>query len=179
MDASNPTSPASRAAHSLELYSRVHQRWISEVPILAIGLALFALCVGLLLSKGVPLSVGGVWANLKLFGVFVVLLLAVDAGIQLIRCKPDSPISHLKTRYSSPTAREIAASDRLDLDHLCAEMRELMEQADAQAATLEAATTALFSRILIAPLPSSVVSAPDSCWSLSASVVGWPARLTR
>ena len=110
MNASNPTNPASRAAHSLGLPSRVYQRWSSEVPVLAIGLALFTLCVGLLLSKGVPPSLGGVWANLKLFGVFVVLLLAVDAGIQLIRFKPDSPISHLKTRYSSPNAREIAAS---------------------------------------------------------------------
>ena len=78
------------------------QRWLREVPIYIIGLALMALCIGLLASRGINPSLGGVVANAQIFGMFVVILACADAGRELYRHRPDSPVAHLKARYSTP-----------------------------------------------------------------------------
>ncbi|NQX94662.1 MAG: phosphatase PAP2 family protein [Erythrobacter sp.] len=90
---------------SLEANDRLPDRWVSEGPILLAGLALFTLCVGLLWSKGVPPSLDGVWINARLFAMFVMLIVAVDAGAQLLKHKPDRPIEYFKQRYFSESAR--------------------------------------------------------------------------
>lgn len=100
----HPLAPAPGARETVRL------RWWSEAPILAIGLALFAFCVALLASKGVPPSLDGVWVNLRLFGLFIALIAAFDAGIELVRRRPDSPLDHLKTRYFNPRARQTMAA---------------------------------------------------------------------
>lgn len=105
----SPTATVDNAAIA-QVAERATARWLSEAPILAIGLALFAVCVGLLLSKGVPPSLDGVWVNARLFGLFVMLIGAVDAGIQLTRYRPDSPVEHLKALYFSPAARATMAA---------------------------------------------------------------------
>ncbi|MEO0699596.1 MAG: hypothetical protein AAFY81_07740, partial [Pseudomonadota bacterium] len=86
--------------------ARLSQRWLSEAPILVVGLALFALCVGLLLSKGVAPTFDGVWVNARLFALFVIVIVAFDAGFQLVRHRPQSPVEHLKARYFNAKARE-------------------------------------------------------------------------
>ncbi|QUL39128.1 phosphatase PAP2 family protein [Erythrobacter sp. JK5] len=78
------------------------RRWLGEVPIYAIGLALMALCIGLLMSRGVNPSIEGIFVNARLFGMFVVVLVAWDAGRQLYRARPVSPVAHLKARYADP-----------------------------------------------------------------------------
>ena len=78
------------------------RRWLGEVPIYVIGLALMALCVGLLMAHGIYPSVEGIWVNARLFGMFVVVLAAFDAGRELLRHRPDSPVAHLKARYTAP-----------------------------------------------------------------------------
>lgn len=83
------------------------QRWTGEAPILVIGTALMVLCIGLLASKGVYPSLGGAVANSQIFGMFVVLLASVDAGRELYRHRPESPVAHLKARYSTPEFRRI------------------------------------------------------------------------
>lgn len=85
-------------------------RWASEAPILIIGLALFAVCIALLLSKGVYPTLDGVWLNARLFGLFVVVIAAIDAAHQLYRHRPNSPIKHLKARYFNASAKGTAAS---------------------------------------------------------------------
>lgn len=105
-----PLSAHGPAELSVETRSDVTARWWSETPFLAIGLALFAVCIALLLSNGVPPSLGGVWVNLRLFGLFVVVIAAFDAGIELVRRKPDSPVDHLKRRYFNAQARTTMAA---------------------------------------------------------------------
>ena len=102
---SHTVAPANKGV-SPDTVDAVSARWWSEIPILLVGCALFAVCVALLLSRGVPPSLGGVWVNLRLFGMFVVVIAAFDALIQLARQKPDSPVDHLKARYFNPRARQ-------------------------------------------------------------------------
>ena len=75
-----------------------------------IGLTLFALCIGLLLSKGVAPTLDGVWINARLFALFVIAIMAFDAGAQLMRHRPQSPVEHLKARYFNAQARETIAA---------------------------------------------------------------------
>jgi len=92
------------------LSDRVTSRWIGEVPILAIGAALMALCLTLLALNGVNPGIGGIIANLQIFFMFVVVLVCWDAGRELWRHRPDSPVAHLKARYStSEFKRGVAA----------------------------------------------------------------------
>lgn len=86
------------------------RRWFSEVPIYITGIALFSVCVALLLSKGISPGIEGVLVNTRLFGLFIIAIAAFDAGIQLYRHRPESPVDHLKARYFSKKARAIAAS---------------------------------------------------------------------
>lgn len=83
---------------------------MSEVPIYIIGLALFSTCIALLLSQGVVPGLEGVLVNTRLFALFLVVIAAFDAGAQLYRHRPDSPVVHLKARYFSSKARSIMAS---------------------------------------------------------------------
>lgn len=78
------------------------QRWLGEMPVLAIGAALMAVCVALLLSHGVNPGIAGIIANAQIFFMFVVVLACVDAGRQLYRHRPQSPVAHLKARYMAP-----------------------------------------------------------------------------
>jgi len=43
------------------------RRWIGEAPIFVIGAALMALCVGLLMARGIYPSVEGILVNARLF----------------------------------------------------------------------------------------------------------------
>lgn len=86
------------------------QRWLGEVPVLAIGCALMAFCVGLLLSHGINPGVAGIIANAKIFVMFVVVLACFDAGRELYRHRPQSPASHLKARYTAPQFKRTVAA---------------------------------------------------------------------
>lgn len=83
-------------------------RWWGEFPIFAIGLVLLAICIGLLANQGIYPTWGGVLANARLFAISIVGILSLDAGWQIFRNRPASPISHLKTRYWSASIRERA-----------------------------------------------------------------------
>lgn len=77
------------------------RRWLGEAPIYIIGIALMTFCVGLLMSKGIYPSVEGIWVNARLFALFAVVMAAFDSGWQLYKHRPDSPVAHLKARYTS------------------------------------------------------------------------------
>lgn len=83
----------------------VLRRWLEEMPILVIGVALLALCIGLLAARGIFPGIGGILANMQIFGMFVVLMASFDAGRELYRNRPESPIAHMKARYASPDFR--------------------------------------------------------------------------
>ncbi|MHA7818836.1 MAG: phosphatase PAP2 family protein [Erythrobacter sp.] len=86
------------------------QRWLGEVPVFAFGCALMALCVGLLLSHGVNPGVAGIVANTQIFFMFVVILACFDGARELYRHRPQSPVSHLKARYTAPVFRRTVAA---------------------------------------------------------------------
>ena len=81
------------------------RRWTGEVPVLVIGCALMAVCVSLLLANGINPGASGILANAQIFFMFVVVLACWDAGRELFRHRPQSPVAHLKARYSSPAFR--------------------------------------------------------------------------
>ncbi|MEP3050070.1 MAG: phosphatase PAP2 family protein [Erythrobacter sp.] len=86
-----------------------HQaRWLGETPIYVIGAALMALCIGLLAARGIYPTAGGIWVNARLFFMFLLGIGAIDAGWQLFKQRPESPLGHLKARYSSPQFKGIA-----------------------------------------------------------------------
>ncbi|BDI60765.1 phosphatase PAP2 family protein [Qipengyuania nanhaisediminis] len=88
----------------------IRARWIGEVPILAIGSALMALCLALLASKGINPGIGGIIANAQIFAMFVVVLVCWDAARTLYQDRPKSPIAHLRARYGAmPMRRRILA----------------------------------------------------------------------
>lgn len=76
------------------------RRWLTEAPIYIVGLALMALCVGLLMSRGIYPSVEGIWANARLFAMFAIVVAVFDSVWQLYTHRPDSPLAHLKARYT-------------------------------------------------------------------------------
>lgn len=86
------------------------RRWLGELPILGIGAALMALCVTLLMARGINPGVGGILANTQIFAMFVIVLACWDAARTLWRDRPDSPTAHLKARYTAPQfTRPLAA----------------------------------------------------------------------
>ncbi len=85
-----------------EIRDIVNARWRGETPIYVIGLALMALCIGLLAARGIAPSFGATWVNTRLFGLCLAIVIAVDAARQLYIHRPDSPIALLKARYSGP-----------------------------------------------------------------------------
>ncbi len=93
------------------------RRWLGEVPILVIGAALMGLCVALLLTQGVAPGIGGVLANAQIFAMFTIVLVCADAGREIYRSRPASPLSHLKARYtrSIVTATVIAGLPMLSV----------------------------------------------------------------
>lgn len=97
----------SATANATDATSAPSQRWLREIPIFAIGTALMALCIGLLASRGINPSLGGALANTQIFGMFMILLASVDAGRELYRHRPDSPVAHLKARYSKPEFKRV------------------------------------------------------------------------
>lgn len=76
-------------------------RWLGEMPVLVIGSVLMASCIALLMSQGVTPGFGGMIANAQIFTLFAVVLLCWDAGRELVRHRPESPVAHLKARYTS------------------------------------------------------------------------------
>ena len=95
-------STAIHSAHPSFAGSELARRWIGEVPIYVIGIALMALCIGLLMAHGIAPKIGGLVGNTRLFLTFAVVLLLGDATWQLVRVRPASPFDHLKARYSAP-----------------------------------------------------------------------------
>ncbi len=84
------------------------QRWKGEAPVYAAGLVLFSICIGLLASKGIYPEAGPILVNARLFMLSVVAILSIDAGWQLFTHRPDSPLAHLKSRYSSAAFKKSA-----------------------------------------------------------------------
>lgn len=87
---------------SAHLPASLAQRWLGEVPIYLVGAALMAVCIALLAARGIPPSLWGALANAQIFAMFVVLIASFDAGRELYRHRPASPVAHLKARYSHP-----------------------------------------------------------------------------
>lgn len=84
-------------------FARLARRWMGEAPIYLIGLALMALCIALLLFKGVPPSLSGLVSSGRIFLIFTVFLAFFDAIWSLIRHRPQSPFAFYKARYFGPT----------------------------------------------------------------------------
>lgn len=78
------------------------RRWLGEAPIYVVGTILMTICVGLLMSRGIYPSVEGIIVNARLFALFVIVLAAFDSGWQLYKHRPDSPLAHLRARYTAP-----------------------------------------------------------------------------
>ena len=88
----------------------VARRWLGEVPVMAIAALLFAVCTALLASRGIWPDVGPILANLRLYLLSLMAIGSFDAGLTLVRERPQSPARHLIERYTSPTARSFALS---------------------------------------------------------------------
>lgn len=82
--------------------SAVARRWRGEVPVFAITLLLVAVCIGLLTSKGVTPSLGGIFVNAQIYLAFALVFGFYDLGRELYQHKPQSPLAHLKAYYTSP-----------------------------------------------------------------------------
>lgn len=77
----------------------IARRWLGEVPIYAVALTLFAVCVALLSSYGVYPTWRAMAVNSQLFLAAIFSALVVDVVIYLVRHRPDRPIGALKARY--------------------------------------------------------------------------------
>lgn len=90
---------------AMDMHDDTARRWIGEAPIYAIALALFALCVALLASRGIVMvEAGPVLANARLYLLAIVAWVSVDAGLHLARHRPAEPIAALHRRYAGPIA---------------------------------------------------------------------------
>jgi len=85
--------------------SKYMPRWTTEIPVYLASLIPVALCIALLSTKGIYPDAFPIWVNARLFFVSVTAMLCIDATVQLIRHKPNSPIEHLKLRYTSSAVR--------------------------------------------------------------------------
>lgn len=83
------------------------RRWLGELPIYGLALALFGLCVALLARHDVYPNSGPMLVNLRLFLSSIIAALVIDVILFLVRKRPDSPIAAIKSRYFS-----IAAGNR-------------------------------------------------------------------
>lgn len=81
------------------------RRLIGEVPVLVVAMLLFALCTGLLASKGIWPDIGPVLANIRLYLLNVLAIASIDAARCLVRERPQSPGRHLWQRYTAPALR--------------------------------------------------------------------------
>jgi hypothetical protein len=88
----------------------VARRWLGEVPVMAVAALLFAVCTALLASRGIWPDVGPILANLRLYLLSLMAIGSVDAGLALVRERPQSPARYLIERYTSPSARAFALS---------------------------------------------------------------------
>lgn len=84
------------------------KRWRGEIPILAIGLVLLTICIGLLASRGIYPGVGGILAGTQLFTASIFVFAVIDTCRELNRHRPDSPLRHMRARYASPALRNRA-----------------------------------------------------------------------
>lgn len=82
------------------------RRWLGELPIYGLALALFALCAALLSQHGVYPSIGPMLVNLRLFMAAIISVLVIDIVVFLATKRPDSPITAIKSRYFSANARQ-------------------------------------------------------------------------
>ena len=83
------------------------RRWLGELPIYGLALALFGLCVALLARHDVYPDSGPMRVNFTLFLSSIISALVIDVILFLVRKRPDSPIAAIKSRYFS-----IAAGNR-------------------------------------------------------------------
>jgi len=90
--------------------SRIAQRWLGEVPVMVVGLIMMALCITLLASRGVPISLEGIWVNARLFALFVIVFACLDTAREMATKRPQSLIAHLRARYFGARARAIFAA---------------------------------------------------------------------
>ncbi len=88
--------------------SDITRRWAGEIPIYAAGFILFAICIALLMSKGIAPEIAPIWVNARLFALSIIAIASCDAGWQLAKHRPDQPLAHLKSRYSSAAAKQAA-----------------------------------------------------------------------
>ena len=86
------------------------RRLLGEIPVLAIAGVLFALCTGLLASKGIWPDLGPVLANTRLYVLSIMAIGSIDAARSLLRDRPTSPARHLWHRYTAHGARMVALS---------------------------------------------------------------------
>lgn len=75
------------------------------MPIYGVGLVLMATCITLLALRGIMPDADGIWVNARIFALFAVVLVAGDAGLQLLRERPESPLDHLLARYGARQLR--------------------------------------------------------------------------
>lgn len=83
---------------------KILQRWLGELPIYGLALALFCLCVALLSQHGVYPSMMAITVNLRLFMAAVISVWVIDICAFLVTKRPDSPIAAIKSRYFSANA---------------------------------------------------------------------------
>jgi hypothetical protein len=81
-----------------------------QIPVFAISLLLFTICIGILLRVGLPFPLSVIGANMGLYPTGLALVLAADAVVSLARKRPASPLAFLARRYSDPAflARALA-----------------------------------------------------------------------
>ncbi|MFM7402711.1 MAG: hypothetical protein ACKO1N_01180 [Erythrobacter sp.] len=83
-------------------------RLTGELPIIAIALALFALCTTLLAGKGIWPKPDPIMHSAWLFVLSIVAAGSIDAGAALMRHRPPSPSAFLLARYTAPGVRDAA-----------------------------------------------------------------------
>ncbi|NMW31059.1 hypothetical protein HKD42_03185 [Altererythrobacter sp. RZ02] len=83
-------------------------RWLGEVPVYTVALCLFALCIGLLASRGIYPDIAPIAANAHLYFLSILGIAAIDMGAVLIRQRPDDPAAFLKAHYVSRQSKLLA-----------------------------------------------------------------------
>ena len=72
---------------------------LSDVPVFAVALALFAFCIGLFVSYGISIGPDLILANGRLYMLSGFALLVLDAAYLLFRNKPEEPTRFLLETY--------------------------------------------------------------------------------
>jgi hypothetical protein len=70
-----------------------------DIPTFAIAIFLFALCLGLMASKGVYFGADSAVGNGRLYVLSAMLMFSLHAGWRLLRDRPSRPVGHLRAVY--------------------------------------------------------------------------------